>query len=165
MTDARAWIEKLYREQGHAVQRRAHRLLGNSDDARDVLQDVFLNLYRSGERFAGRSSVTTYLYSMTTHACLNRLRNGRTRTRLVAVEVSGRSSTAPSASEAHALAHEILARLDENEAALAVYLYADELTHEEIAELLGCSRRHVGDLAQRLHQRIDAIEKIEERVA
>jgi RNA polymerase sigma-70 factor (ECF subfamily) len=97
--------------------------------------------------------VATYLYSMTTHACLNRLRNGRTRTRLVAIESAGRVAGATH-TEAHALAHEILARLDEDSAALAVYLYCDELTHEEVAELLGCSRRHVGDLAQRLHRRI-----------
>jgi RNA polymerase sigma-70 factor (ECF subfamily) len=33
---------------------------------------------------------------------------------------------------------------------VAVYYYLDELTHEEIAELLGCSRRHVGNLLVRL---------------
>jgi len=87
------------------------------------------------------------------------LRNGSLRTRLVAIHGTGRSDAGPARSDAFALAREVLARLDENDAALAIYLYCDELTHEEIAELLGCSRRHVGDLAQRLHRRI------EERVA
>jgi RNA polymerase sigma-70 factor (ECF subfamily) len=36
----------------------------------------------------------------------------------------------------------------------AVYYYADEMTHEEIAEVLRCSRRHVGDLLERLHQEV-----------
>jgi RNA polymerase sigma-70 factor (ECF subfamily) len=31
----------------------------------------------------------------------------------------------------------------------ALHHYLDELTHDEIAELLGCSRRHVGDLIAR----------------
>jgi len=159
MTDPRAWVDRLYREHGHAVFRRARRLLGDAEDARDVVHDVFLDLYRDGDRFAGRSSVATYLYSMATHACLNRLRNGRTRTRLVAIEGSARSGAAAGRGEARTLAHQILAQLDEHDAALAVYLYCDELTHEEVADLLGCSRRHVGDLAQRLHRRL------EERVA
>ena len=69
------------------------------------------------------------------------------------------SSSARSEPRDHALACEILARLSEDEAALAVYLYCDELTHDEVAGLLGCSRRHVGDLAKALRKRI------EERVA
>jgi RNA polymerase sigma factor (sigma-70 family) len=154
MSDLRRRTEELYRAHGHAVLRRARRLLGDSDDAHDVMQDVFLDIYRNGDRFSGRSSVATYLYSMTTHACLNRLRNGRTRTRLVAIEVSGGTGMSPALAESRALAHQILAALSPEDAELAVYLYADELTHDEVAALLGCSRRHVGDLARRLQEKI-----------
>jgi RNA polymerase sigma-70 factor (ECF subfamily) len=147
-------IEQLYREHGHAVFRRARRLLRNDDDARDVVQDVFLDLVRNPERFEVRSSIATYLYAAATHASLNRLRDGKNRTRLVAVESAGRSTISPARGESCALACEILAGLSADEAALAVYLYCDELTHEEIADLCGYSRRHVGDLAKRLRLRI-----------
>jgi RNA polymerase sigma-70 factor (ECF subfamily) len=128
--------------------------LQNEDDARDVLHDVFLEIYRNGERFEGKSSVTTYLYSMTTHACLNRLRNRRTRTRLLARYHPG-PSFVPARSEGRALAVELLTSLPPDDAALAIYLHCDELTHDEIAALRGCSRRHVGDLAARLQRRIE----------
>lgn len=157
--DRRRWVEDLYRTHGHAVLRRARRLLGDSDDAHDVMQDVFLDLYRNGDRFAGRSSVATYLYSMATHASLNRLRNGQTRTRLVAIEASARSGVAPPTGAMRTLAHQILSKLTDEDAALAIYLYCDELTHAEIAGLMGCSTRHIGDRARRL------VELIEERVA
>ena len=134
--------------------RRARRLLRHDDDARDVMQDVFLDIFKHPERFEARSSIATYLYAATTHACLNRIRDGKNRTRLVAIETAGRSSLAPARGEACALATEILSGLSDEDAALAVYLYCDELTHEEIAELFGCSRRHVGDLASRLRLRI-----------
>lgn len=152
-------LDRLYREHGHAVFRRARRLLRHDEDARDVMQDVFLDLFRHPERFQARSSIATYLYAAATHACLNRIRDGKNRTRLVAIETAGRSSLAPARGEQCALATEILAALSEEDAALAVYLYCDELTHDEIAELFGCSRRHVGDLANRLRLRI------QERVA
>jgi RNA polymerase sigma factor (sigma-70 family) len=146
-------LERLYREHGHLVLRRAKRLLRNEDDARDVVQDVFLDIFRDPARFEANSSIATYLYAAATHACLNRLRDGKTRTRLVAIEASvPRHMSARG--ETYALAAEILAGLSEQEAALAIYLFCDELTHDEVAGLLGCSRRHVGDLAARLRRRI-----------
>lgn len=147
-------LAELYRDHGHAVLRRARRLLKNDDDARDVLQDVFLELFRNPQRFEARSSIATYLFAATTHACLNRIRDAKNRTRLVAIEHAGRSQLAPARGETRALATEIIAGLSEDDAALAVYLYCDELTHDEIAELFGWSRRHVGDVAKRLRLRI-----------
>src|SRR3954453_21148511 len=173
-------LEAGYRAHGHAVYRRALRLLQNEDDARDVLHDVFVALQRKGERFEGKSSIATYLYSMTTHACLNWLRNRRNRARLLAGYRPGPefiaareerrgpagAALAPPAprhaaarEERRALAVELLAQLSPDDAALAVYLHCDELTHEEIAALRGCSRRHVGDLAARLQR------QLQERVA
>jgi RNA polymerase sigma factor (sigma-70 family) len=155
---SRAEVEAMYRAYGHLVLRRALRLLRNEDDARDVLHDVFLEIQRRGERFTRKSSVATYLYSMTTHACLNWLRNRRTRARLIASYPPG-PRVIPARGERRALAVELLGALSPDDAALAIYLYCDELTHEEIAELRGCSRRHVGHLAARL------LRQIEEKVA
>jgi RNA polymerase sigma-70 factor (ECF subfamily) len=149
-----AAFDTLYREHGHAVLRRARRLLRDHDAARDVMQDVFFDIIRTPERFEARSSIATYLYSATTHACLNRIRDGRTRTRLVAIETAGSSKLAPAHGETRALAVEILESLSDDDAALAIYLFCDELTHDEVATLFGCSRRHVGDLATRLRRRI-----------
>ncbi|MFT3698243.1 MAG: sigma-70 family RNA polymerase sigma factor [Kofleriaceae bacterium] len=145
-------LDKLYREHGHAVLRRARRILRNDEDARDVVQDVYLALCRD-DRFQGKSGIATYLYAAATHACLNRLRDGKNRTRLLEIRTS-RDSTEPATAETTTLATEILHQLNADEAELAVYLFCDELTHDEIADLLGCSRRHVGDLALRLRRRI-----------
>lgn len=153
MTLSRSEIEALYRAHGHAVYRRALRLVQNEEDARDIMHDVFVELRLKGERFDGRSSIATYLYSMTTHACLNWLRNRRTRARLLA---GYRPDPAfiPARGEGVALAVELLALLSPDEAALAIYLHCDGLTHSELAALRGCSRRHVGDLVARLQRRL-----------
>jgi RNA polymerase sigma-70 factor (ECF subfamily) len=147
-------LDQVYRAHGHAVLRRARRLMRDDDDAWDVVQDVFLAIHRHPERFEARSSIATYLYAATTHACLTRIRDGRNRTRLLALEAAGPARPAAARGETRTLACEILAALADDDAALAVYLFVDELTHDEIADLLGCSRRHVGDLASRLRLRI-----------
>jgi len=149
-----AELDAMYRAHGHAVLRRARRLLRDEDAARDVVQDVFLELFRRPDAFEARSSLATYLYAATTHACLNRLRNGKTRARLVAIEGAARSATQPARAEAAAIASDLLAGLTDEEATLAMYLFCDELTHDEIAELMGSSRRHVGNLAVRLRRRV-----------
>ena len=60
---------------------RAHcyRMLGSVDDADDVLQDSLLRAWRGLPRFAGRSSLRTWLYSVATRACLDQVKVRRKR--------------------------------------------------------------------------------------
>jgi RNA polymerase sigma-70 factor (ECF subfamily) len=144
-------IESIYREHGHSVLRRARVLMGNDDDARELLQEVFMSLLNRPEQFAGRSEITTWLYSATTHGCLNRIRNDRTRRRLVDERAAVLVEASTDDPERHALLRQLLVRLPSELAEVAVYRYLDGMTHEEIASALGCSRRHIGDLLERLH--------------
>jgi RNA polymerase sigma factor (sigma-70 family) len=143
-------LERLFREQGPMVLRRARRILGDAEDAREALQEIFTSLLGEHASFGGRSSVTTWLYGITTHHCLNRLRNRENRARLL-VEAQGTVPVpaAPAAAEVTASAADLLARMPEALATVVVHYYLDEMSHAEIARQLGCSRRHVGDLLER----------------
>ena len=155
--DARG-IDALYRKHGHAVLRRSRRLLGSEDEAREMLQDVFLSLVADPAQFGGQSTVTTWLYRVTTNACLNRLRNRRTRARLSESLPPPARQTSADTVEGAAIARSVLATLPEDVAAAVIYHHVDEMTHEEIARVLGCSRRHVGDLLARMHASVAAEE-------
>jgi RNA polymerase sigma-70 factor (ECF subfamily) len=151
-------IDALYREHGHHVLRRARRILGNEEDAREVVQDVFEALLAHGTSFRGESTITTWLYSSTTNGCLNRLRNAKTRARLLGATPAHEATASPDA-EVAAIVRDLLGRVPASLAAIATYYYVDEMTHEEIARVLGCSRRHVGDLLERLHACLRESEK------
>ena len=155
-----AAIESLYRAHGHAVLRRARLLLGNEDEARDVLHEIFASMLDRGSTFRGDSSITTWLYSATTHGCLNRMRNQKTRARLLEAQGPAEKIEASNA-ESAAIVRELLARVPEALAEVAIHHYVDEMTHEEIARVLGCSRRHVGDLIERLHASVREMEEAE----
>jgi RNA polymerase sigma-70 factor (ECF subfamily) len=60
-----------------------YRMLGSLDDAEDALQDSLVRAWRGLPRFEGRSTVRTWLYRITTHACVDALAR---RSRLSAVE-------------------------------------------------------------------------------
>jgi RNA polymerase sigma-70 factor (ECF subfamily) len=154
-----ASIELLYRTHGHLVLRRARRLLGHEEDAREVLHEVFASLLDRPAQFRAASSPTTWLYAATTHACLNLLRNARTRARLLAASPPSDGRAPSQSPEAAVVLRDLLARVPEDLAHVAVYYYADEMTHDEIAAVLGCSRRHVGDLVERLHASLRTLEE------
>jgi RNA polymerase sigma factor (sigma-70 family) len=147
-------LDALYRAHAPTVFRRARRILGSEADAHEIVQDVFMSLYQHPEQFAGKSSVGTFLYGVTTHACLNRLRNQRNRQRLLSEQVAPAASDASStlSPEDLSLLHDALRRMPEELAKVAVLYCVDGLTHEDIAHVLDCSRRHVGDLLERFRR-------------
>lgn len=145
-------LDAIYRRHAPSVFRRARRILGSDADAHEVLQDVFLSLFERPDQYAGRSALTTFLYGATTHAALNRIRNRKNRARLLSEYVRGRPPEVDPRMTPETLAYlrGLLARMPEPLAVVAVHHWMDELTHEEIARILGCSRRHVGDLLERV---------------
>jgi len=142
-------IDELYRTHGHVVFRRARELLRSPADATDAVQDIFLSIVRRPEQLAGVKRVTAWLYRATTHYCLNKLRDRRGRLRLLGALRP--VSSAPPRSEAFAQVRSLLDRLPEPLAEVAVYHHLDGMTYDEIAEILGCSRRQVGYHLERLH--------------
>jgi RNA polymerase sigma factor (sigma-70 family) len=150
----RELVERAYERYGHSVLRRARQILGHETDAQDALQEVFMALMQRPEQFEGRSELGSYLYSATTHLCLNRLRNQRNRERL-------RGSLAPvlepgvptAAPDSAAQLREVLAVLSDEEARIAVFHHLDGMTHAEIGAFLQCSRRRIGDVLERVRDR------------
>lgn len=139
----------LYRKYAAGAFRRAQRLLGNAADAAEVVHDVFIALFEQPQQHRG-GSMNAYVYSAVTHACLNRIRDRRNRTRLATERTDAEAFDPGTSVEAALLARDALAEMPDQLAQIAIYYYLDELTHREIAELLGCSHRHVGNMLQRL---------------
>src|SRR5262245_5828826 len=52
----------------------ATRLLGDAEEAKDVSQDVFLQVYRTLGRFEARSTLKTWIYRIVVNQCHNRRR-------------------------------------------------------------------------------------------
>lgn len=69
--------EKLVREHSPRMLGLARRMLRSDEDARDAVQDAFLQAFRGLDGFAGEASLSTWLYRITVNACLMKLRTRR----------------------------------------------------------------------------------------
>lgn len=156
--DARA-LDEMYRRHGALVRRRARALLGNEEDAQDALQEIFASLSARPEQFQHKSSPSTFLYAMTTHHCLNKIRDRQNRARLVALHVAPGESgkTADPAGERLAILRDLLARLPPELGEVAVYSHVDGMSHAEIADVLGCSKSHVSNQLERFHEQANQL--------
>ena len=75
MAAARQGDHDAFRQlvEAHRAELHAHcyRMLGSVQDADDALQDALLRAWRGLSKFEGRSSLRSWLYRITTNACLD----------------------------------------------------------------------------------------------
>jgi RNA polymerase sigma-70 factor (ECF subfamily) len=68
-------FETLVRTYGGRLLSVARRMLHNEEDARDVVQDAFLNAFRARSSFKGDSLISTWLHAIVVNVALMRLRS------------------------------------------------------------------------------------------
>src|SRR3954466_7393298 len=86
--DALGELYRLYRAE---VARNLHRMLGPGRiDLEDVLQEVFIEVFRSIGRFRGDAKITTWLYRVCVNVALQRLRKRKRRNEVSSDDVGER---------------------------------------------------------------------------
>ena len=63
-------FDTLYKDHADLIYRFAHRLCGEPEAAKDLVQETFLNAYRGFDKFRGDARISTWLYTIASRACL-----------------------------------------------------------------------------------------------
>jgi RNA polymerase sigma-70 factor (ECF subfamily) len=132
-------LDQIYRQYGPMVRRRCLAILRRDDDADDAAQEVFVRVLRSAGAFRGQSSPATWLYRIATNTCLNRIRDAKNRERLDRSAFEEPEPTRPFEAWPRDLAVRILAEFDDATRETVLYAEVEEMTHQEVAEVMGCS--------------------------
>ena len=137
----RAAIAELYRTWGPAIYRRCLRLLRDTEAARDATQEVFRKALSSPERLTDPDTALPFIYRIATNHCLNERRNAgrRGETELDDLDMPADQPDFPQ----RRLVQRVLSRFDVKTQTIAVGVLVDGLEHEEVAEVLGISRKTV----------------------
>ena len=141
-----SWVGALYQSHGAVVFRRARRLLATDEAAWDAVQEIFMRALRHGARFRREASPTTWLYRITTNYCLNVLRDAARRQEKLEILAQDMAEGAARADPELRLAlGALMLRLPQQLCEIAVYHHLDSMTQDEIAGVMGLSRRTVGN--------------------
>ncbi len=138
-------FDELVRKRQREVYNLAYRMTRNAEDARDLSQEAFLQVYRKVNRFDRRSSLSTWLYRIVVNLCLNHLNRGSRSASPVAdqqPEVAdpseGSLERLQERERQDALARAIATLPPQQRASLTLRVH-EHLSHREIAEILGVS--------------------------
>jgi RNA polymerase sigma-70 factor, ECF subfamily len=161
-----ASFNELVHRYQERIYRTARRFVNDHDRADDIVQEVFLKMYKALNNFRGDSGVYTWLYRITVNVALNAIRKQRIKDFLRIDEFidypSEENERPDKQYEIHEQMHLIekaIQQLPEKQKAVFVLRYYEELSYEEISIILKTS---VGGLkANYFH----AIKKIGEWVS
>jgi len=150
----------------------AFRTLRDETEAEDLAQAAFVQAWKSVARYEPSAKFSTWLFTIARNLCLNEIRR---RTRHPAESLDQprddaddqplhqvedrRSTTAPDAllrGELESKVDEALSALPENQRTALLLCRQEELSYEEIAEVLGCSLSATKSLIHRARETIKA---------
>ena len=135
-------FDRLVQRYQREVYRLCYRYLGQHEDANDLAQEVFLRAWRSIGRFRGDSAFSTWLYRIAVNACLNHRALKRVPTQDLPEALPDPSRGAEARAQDEDVARRVrgaIARLPEKQRATLVLKIYHELSHEEVANVLGSS--------------------------
>jgi RNA polymerase sigma-70 factor (ECF subfamily) len=151
-TEAFAKLVEKYKQ---PVMNMIQRTLHDATEAEDLAQNVFIQVYKSADRYRVAAKFSTWLFTIARNLCLNEIRR-RSRHPAESLDAphpeqedqplrqfEDQKTFAPTESLLHGeLENKIeqaLAELPENQRTAILLCRQDEMSYEEIAKVLGCS--------------------------
>jgi RNA polymerase sigma-70 factor, ECF subfamily len=133
-------MAQIYDRYSSLVYSIALRVLGDTGAAEDVMQNVFVQLWRDPGIFdARRGSLPAWLAVITRHRAIDWLRKRRPESDIVQIAVSARSDLASETERSSTLekVRKTLAGMPETQRSLLELAFFEGLTHSEIAAKTG----------------------------
>ena len=161
-------FEMLYQQHNGLVLKTAYLITGNRDEAEDVLQEVFVSVWKARRTYdPGKGKFTTWLHRITVNQCAKMHRKKKPAIRsLEKVQKEGlhlsKSDVSQSTDQSAIQNYEFedlivrLNLLDSKHRSVMVLRYFNELSYEEIAQTLGIP---LGTVKSRINQSLKSIRK------
>jgi len=148
-------LKEMYDLYHKKVYRIAYGVLRQKEDALDIVQEVFIKLFRSIQDFKGKSSFYTYLYRMALNTAIDFARKKKPPMADIEDEglhLSGKTEERPDQvlfhKELEGRVKEAMEKLPVDQRMALFFREMEDLSYQEMAEAMGCS---IGTVMSRLH--------------
>jgi len=131
----------------------AYRMVGNQEDARDIVQETFVRVWENRSRYDPRWSPNTWIYRIATNLAIDFMRSCGSRERALEPArnhllrmVSNRSARQLAdlhESDVATILSELVPHLSERQRAVFVLRELEDLSSREVATILGCRQSTV----------------------
>lgn len=164
--DKLAW-RRLYDQHAPAVFRLGRRMGLSEEKTADVCQEVFLRVYRNLGHFRGDSQFSTWVYRIAMNEVSRAHREGGLRRALstllgrekMPIETDAGPERRAQSVQAAQMLEEILARMKPKKRAVFVLYELEELSTDEIANVLGCGSETVKSRLRHARAEFDRLAK------
>ena len=137
-TDA---FETLYRQHAARIYTLACRMAGSPEDGEDLLQEIFLQVYRKLGSFKGDAAIGTWLYRLALNHCLDYVRSRQAKMHRLTDTLDAETSFQPTARRETPIARldleRAVERLPEGCREAFVLHDVEGFDHKEVGKLLG----------------------------
>jgi RNA polymerase sigma-70 factor (ECF subfamily) len=159
-------FRELFEKHSRAIMNFAYHFVGSRQRAEEIAQDVFLQIFRAAARYEPTAKFTTWLYRITTNACLNEVRrpehrhpkrplehqqdDERKRAEIAFPDPTAvQGDSALAGRELEAKIHAVLEDLPPNQRAALLMSRVDGMSYLEVAEALATTESAVKSLVFR----------------
>ena len=144
-------FEKVVERHQALVAGTAARMLGSNSDVEDIAQQVFIRVWKSARRYVPRAKFTTWLLKITRNLVFNEMRRSKRHAHVPLqsepgaeeIPLKDETNPAPDASlledELQRAIEEAITQLPESQRMALVLRRYEQLSYEEIAEVLDLS--------------------------
>jgi RNA polymerase sigma-70 factor, ECF subfamily len=134
-------FESLYRQHSARIYTLASRMAGSPEDGEDLLQEIFLQVYRKIGSFKGDAALGTWLYRLALNHCLDFVRSRQAKMNKLTETLDAETSFEPVARRETPIARMDLDRAVDRlpDGCRQAFLLHDieGFDHKEVADLLG----------------------------
>lgn len=133
----------------HMTYTLAYRFLNNADDAKDIVQEAFIRIWKNLDQYKPEVKLSTWLYKITTNLCLDHIKskyNQQKKNQVTENFEVASSNTPQKDMEQEELArfiHQAAQTLTTKQQAVFVLRDLHGLSTEEIEEALGMSKGNI----------------------
>jgi RNA polymerase sigma-70 factor, ECF subfamily len=158
-------FEQLVRRKTSKVYALCYRIIGNSEDAKDISQLVFIKLWENLAKYDPAYAFDTWLYRMVTNVAIDFMRNKQSREnavnsnlRLVKTSSDAEQAVVVQRREIEKVFDEVSTTLSPKQKTIFVMNQMEDLPSAEIAKILGCRestvRNHLFNARKLMQQQL-----------